>query len=149
MYLDAASPSSSAEPGMADHAVQRTTSVATPVAKTATPAAFVEEAAGWAGFLLKTEVARHGDTDQAMRRAAKKAGVPHSRFWSLVRRPQTLKDIGASIYFSLHHAYQAECERQQRLLQHELDIARAKAGPRSALVRAAARLGGEEVGGAA
>ena len=43
----------------------------------------------------------------------------------------------ASVYLRLQAAYRAECERQQKLLEHELSITKAKTGVAGAFARAA------------
>lgn len=104
-------------------------------------ASFVDDAAYWAKHLTLRESRGPGDTGNAMRRLESRYGVPYSALWSLrYRRP---KDIVTSVYMRLRAAYEAECERQMRLLQIELEITRAKAGPLSSAVVAAEALVGE------
>ncbi len=105
-------------------------------------AGFVEDASGWARFLHEQERQGHGDAEAALKRAARKAGVPHSKLWSLVHRPHVIKDIGTSIYFALLAAYERECARQAQMLENQLEIARQKSRAGAPLVRAAARLSG-------
>lgn len=83
----------------------------------------VDDAAYWADALVKRAHRGPGDTvDAAMHRAARKHGVPERILWSLrYRRP---KDVMASIYLKLHAAYEAECKRQEAILEHQLEVAR-------------------------
>lgn len=98
-------------------------------------AALVEQAAGWANGLVLREARGPGDLPNAMQRLEHRYGIPAQTFWSLrYRKP---KDVLASIYFRLRAAYEAECERQQKLLRHELEITKAIAGPDHAAVLAA------------
>jgi len=102
----------------------------------------VAEASEIARFLTAREARGAGDTEGSMRRVETRYGVPFSILWALrYRRP---KDIAASILIRLRAAHAAECERQLKALQHELEIARAKGLSASPLVRAAARLSGED-----
>lgn len=84
----------------------------------------VDEAAEWADMLVRKEHRGPGDTlDAARLRAARKHKLPERSLWALrYRRP---KDIAASIYRSLQRAYQAECDRQEAKLRHELEITKA------------------------
>lgn len=103
----------------------------------------VGEAAEWASFLVECAQKNSGmDQDSAISAAARKADIPRSRLYSLVRRPQSLKDIGASIYTRLYRAYVAERSRQAEALQHELELLRAAGRDRSPVARAAARVAG-------
>jgi hypothetical protein len=96
-------------------------------------AAAVEQAATWAKELTRREVRGPGDLENAWRRLEARYGVPAHTFWSLrYRKP---KDILASIYFRLSGAYQAEVERQMRMLANELAITKAIAGPDHSVVR--------------
>lgn len=99
---------------------------------------FVASARDWANALVRRESRGSGDTENAMHRLEARYGIPWRVFWSLRYRPPT--DILASVYFRLHEAYQHECERQMRLLKHELEITKATAGPAPASVRAAEAL---------
>ena len=83
----------------------------------------VDEAAGWADFLVRREHRGPGDTiDAARGRAARRHHVPERTLWSLrYRKP---KDVAGSVYRALQRAYQAECERQEAKLAHELEITR-------------------------
>ena len=48
-----------------------------------------------------------------------------SKIWSLVHRPRSLKSIASHIREGLASAYAKECDRQRRLLEHEIAIAKA------------------------
>jgi hypothetical protein len=86
----------------------------------------VDQAASWAKRLTLTEARGPGDMENAWRRLEARYGVPWRAFWSLrYRRPN---EIAASIYLRLQAAYEAECERQMRRLQHEIEITKAKTG---------------------
>jgi hypothetical protein len=106
-----------------------------------TDAAYVDEAAAWAKRLTQAEARGPGDMENAWHRLEHRYGVPWRAFWSLrYRRP---REIAASIYLRLQAAYVAECERQMRLHQHELEITRTKAGADHPAVVAAEALAGE------
>jgi hypothetical protein len=100
--------------------------------------ALINDARQWAGALVQREARGPGDTDNAMRRISQRYGVDYGALWSLRYRPP--KRIFADIYFQLRAAYEAECERQLRQLEHELTITREKAGSDRASVRAAQAL---------
>ena len=96
---------------------------------------YVEQAANWAKDLTARESRGPGDLENAWRRLEARYGVPASTFWALrYRRP---KDILTSLYFRLRAAYQEECSRQIRKLEHELAITKAISGPYDAAVAAA------------
>lgn len=54
------------------------------------------------------------------------------------------RDVFVSVYFALHNAYAAECERQMRLLTDEIEQTKQIAGADSHAVRAAVALVGEK-----
>lgn len=98
-------------------------------------ALYVDHAAGWARYLTMSESRGPGDIENSWRRLEARYGITFGAFWSLrYRRP---KEIGASIYFRLRAAYQAECERQMRKLAHDIEVTRAIAGDAHPAVRAA------------
>jgi hypothetical protein len=74
--------------------------------------------------LVHREQRGPGDLENAMRRLETKYGIPFGALWSLRYRPP--RDILASVYLKIQAAYQAECERQARLLAHEAAIIGAK-----------------------
>lgn len=86
--------------------------------------AVVSEASGWAGALLSRVYRGPGDTiEAAAHRAEQQYGVPAQTFWAQrYRRP---KDMLASVYVRLKHAYEHECARQEAKLRHELEITKA------------------------
>ena len=105
-------------------------------------ASVVNEAKGWAGFLVRSESRGPGDTDNAMRRVARRYGVPHSTLWAL--RYRAPKDLLASVYLRLRAAYEAERERQLARLADDLAETRRKTGAHSHLYRAAAVVAGAQ-----
>lgn len=107
-----------------------------------TDAAYAKDACTWANALVRREARGPGDQENAMRRLEARYGIPWRTFWSLKYRPP--QDVFAAVYFRLRGAYQSECERQMRLLEHELELTKAKAGPSDAAVAAASAVVGEE-----
>ena len=96
--------------------------------------AYVDRAATMAEAMVRRETRGPGDTENAMRRLATRYGIPHGTFWSLkYRRP---KDMLVSVFAKLSEAYDAECIRQQRLLDHERSIAAAAGRPVGLVARA-------------
>ena len=106
--------------------------------------AVVADARDWALKMVHRESRGPGDRDRAMAAVARRCRVTPSLIRSLHYRPP--KDIWASAYFSIAGAYRAECEKQRKLLDHELQITAAKAGADAPLVRAAAALAGAGLG---
>lgn len=105
-----------------------------------TDAAFVDQAAGWAKHLTQREARGPGDMENAWHRLEARYGVPWRAFWALrYRKP---RDITVSLYHRLHSAYVAECERQQRLLAHEIETTKTITGSHTAAIRAAETLVG-------
>lgn len=98
----------------------------------------VEEAAGIAKWLTQREVRGPGDLESAWRRLEAKYGLPWRLFWQL--RYRLPSSISSTFYVQLHAAYQAEHERQMRLLRHETEITERIAGPLAHSVRAARAL---------
>lgn len=98
----------------------------------------VEQSALWARELTRREARGPGDIESAWHRLERRYGVPFRAFWALrYRRP---KSITAEIYVRLCAAYQAECDRQMRMLAHEIEIAKAKVGPLHPTLVAASRV---------
>lgn len=85
----------------------------------------VDEAAGWADWLVRREHQGPGDTVEAARlRAARKHKLPERLLWSLrYRKP---KRIWADLYVKLQEAVAAEIQRQEDALEHEIEITRAR-----------------------
>lgn len=83
-----------------------------------------DEAAGWAERLIRSAHRGPGDTvDAAMHRVSTRHGIEHQTLWRLrYRRPQ---DLMASVYLRIKAAYEAECERQEAKLAHELELTKA------------------------
>lgn len=106
-----------------------------------TDAVYVDQAAEWAKALTRTETRGPGDQPSAWRRLEARYGISSHTFWALrYRKP---KDIAVSVYARLSAAYQAECEKQMRRLQHDIEITKAITGPDHVAVRAAEALVGE------
>ncbi|WP_020184799.1 hypothetical protein [Methylopila sp. 73B] len=97
--------------------------------------ASLDQAASWADDLLRWESRGPGDTDNALRRLARRYGVAYATLWALrYRRP---KDLYLSAYNKLAAAYRAERQRQFDRLAHDIEITKAIAGPDGAAVAAA------------
>jgi hypothetical protein len=107
------------------------------------PVAYLDEAAEWSRSLTRMRARGPGDTDNAMRSIERDYGVDYWILWRLRYRKSSLRDIGVSAYMLLKAAYQAECERQMRKLQHEIVRTEEVTGPDSPAVRAAKALVGE------
>jgi hypothetical protein len=107
--------------------------------------ACVEQASTWARALTTTESRGPGDLRNAWRRLEHRYGIPSQAFWSLrYRRPNK---ITATIWQRLREAYEAECNRQMRRLQHEIEITRQIAGARHLAVHAAEIVAREKIRG--
>lgn len=102
---------------------------------------FVSNATEWANELVRRESRGPGDYENAMRRLEKRYNIPWQILWRL--RHGRIKDIYVSLYVRLQAAYQAECERQMRLLAHEIEIAKAKGLAASPAVAKAVALVGK------
>jgi hypothetical protein len=102
------------------------------------PDVFVSNAREWAGELVRREARGPGDYENAMRRLESRYGIQWQTFWRL--RHGRIKDISASIYARINAAYCAECERQQRLLAGQIEIAKAKGLTSAPAVRKAEAL---------
>lgn len=85
----------------------------------------VTDARTWANELIRRESRGPGDMENAMRRLEGRYGIPWRIFWQLRYRAPT--DVMVGVYLRLRAAYQAECDRQERLLAHEIEITKAKA----------------------
>lgn len=102
------------------------------------------QARDWANALVQRESRGNGDTENAMRRLESRYGIPWRVFWALRYRPPG--DVLKGIYDRLGAAYLAECERQKRKLEHEIEITKIIAGPDAAAVLQAEALVGETTG---
>ena len=100
--------------------------------------AAASDARSWANDLILRESRGPGDTENAMRRLEHRYGIPWRTFWAFRYRPPP--DVFVSVYDRLRAAYHAECERQTRLLKHEIEISKIIAGPDAPAVRAAEAL---------
>jgi hypothetical protein len=109
-------------------------------------AAYIADAAKWSKELTRMRARGPGDTDNAMRQIEREYGIDYGYQWSLRYRVDRLKFISHSIYLRIHGAYQAECDRQMRKLQHEIEITKAVAGASHAAVVAAEAVVGAEDG---
>ena len=105
--------------------------------------AYLDNAERWSKDLTRMRAHGAGDVDNAMRSIEREYGVDYWTLWKLRYRRSAIKDIGVSIYMRLQAAYQAECEKQMRKLQHEIEVTEAIAGADSDAVRAAKALVGE------
>lgn len=87
----------------------------------------VDEAANWANELIRRQHRGPGDTvEAAMHRASNKYRIDHQTLWRLrYRKP---KDMLVKAYVRLKAAYEAEIERQEAKLAHELEITKTLRG---------------------
>lgn len=84
----------------------------------------VDQARGWANKLIAAHHRGPGDTvEAAIHRAAVKHGLDPKSLWRL--RYRTPKDMLLSTWATIKAAYEAECERQEGRLRHELEITKA------------------------
>ena len=86
-----------------------------------TDAAYIDAAQKWSKDLTRMKARGPGDTENAMRQIEREYGVDYWLLWRLRYRLSALKDIGVSAYVALKQAYDAECARQMRKLQHEVE----------------------------
>ena len=106
-----------------------------------TESTYVDRAAKWGKRLSQTEARGPGDLENAWRRLEARYGIPWRVFWSLrYRRPSS---IATGLYQRIWSAYQAECARQMRKLEHELEATRKIVGPDDHSVAAAQALVGK------
>lgn len=112
-----------------------------PLVKKSMPrVAYLDEAAEWGRTLTRMRAPGPGDTDNAMRSIERDYGVDYWILWRLRYRRSALRDIGVSAYMRLKAAYQAECERQMKKLQHEIEVTEKIAGADRNSIRAAKAL---------
>ena len=83
----------------------------------------VQDAQKWANDIVMREYSGPGQMERAIEKASIKTGIDRQVFWSLRYRPP--KDMFVSVYMRLKAAYEAECERQERLYEEERAIANA------------------------
>lgn len=103
--------------------------------------AYVEHAALMANEMVRRECRGPGDMDNAMRRLSRRYGIPHGTFWSL--RYKKPRDMFVSAFAKLSEAYEAECQRQRKAIEHDIAVAKAKGGLAEALAIASARVAGD------
>jgi hypothetical protein len=104
--------------------------------RTMSDAAYVDRAVTWSKKLTRMKASGPGDMENAMRRIEREYGIEYGVLWALrYRKP---KDILASWYFRLKAAYEAECQRQVRMLQHEIEITKAMGAGADAVASAEA-----------
>lgn len=84
----------------------------------------VSEARMWATTMVLREARGPGDSENAMRRLEHRYGIPWRTVHNLKYRAPA--DVMVGVWRQLKAAYEAECERQERLLAHERHIAEAK-----------------------
>lgn len=100
-------------------------------------AAYIDQAVTWSKDLTRMKTRGPGDLENAMHRIEREYGVDYWTLWMLRYQRSRLKDIGVSVYMRLKLAYEAERSRQLRLLQHDIEVTKAIAGPADAAVVAA------------
>lgn len=92
----------------------------------------VTEAKEWANKLIAANHRGPGDTtDAAIHRAAIKHGLDPKLLWRL--RYRTPKSMLIGAWKRVKAAYEAECERQEAKLRHELEITKALSASEAAL----------------
>jgi hypothetical protein len=109
-----------------------------------TDAAYLDQAATWSKDLTRMRTRGPGDIDNAMRAIERDYGVDYWFIYQLRYKRDRLKFISVSVYERIKAAYQAECGRQMRKLQHDVKITEQVAGPDNAAVRSAKALLGED-----
>ncbi|MDR7037374.1 hypothetical protein J2X36_002121 [Methylobacterium sp. BE186] len=88
----------------------------------------VLQAKSLCGDLLRWETRGPGDTDNAMRRIARRHGIEYGQLWSL--RYRAPKRIWADVLTSISNAYEVERQRQLRKLAHDTKVTEEVAGAR-------------------
>lgn len=83
----------------------------------------VSEAQHWARDMVNRESRGSGDSENAMRRLGNRYGISWRVFWTLKYRVP--KSICADVWKQVRDAYQNEIARQQRQLQHDLEVTKA------------------------
>lgn len=103
--------------------------------QTVSDAVYVDHAVGWSKELTRMKSRGPGDLENTMRKIEREYGIDYGVLWALrYRKP---KAILTNWYFRLKAAYEAECERQRRKLQHEVEINKLLPGPASDVVASA------------
>lgn len=103
-----------------------------------TDAEYVAQASKWTRAMLARETRGPGDLENAMLRLEARYGIPFSTLWSL--RYRAPKGLLSGAFARIGAAYRAECERQMRLLQDELEETKEVAGTDANSVRSAMAL---------
>lgn len=81
--------------------------------------AYIDEAKGWADFLIRREFRGPGDTvDAAMARCERKHHIARSVLWGLRYRPP--KDMMVSLYMKLRSAYEIELRKLDLRIEEEI-----------------------------
>lgn len=109
-------------------------------------AAYIADAALISKKLTRMKARGPGDTENAMRLIEREYGIDYGFLWSLRYRVDRLKVISHSVYLRIQHAYRAECERQMRKLQHEVEINKTMDAGADAVASAEAFLRENEIG---
>lgn len=89
----------------------------------------VTEAKAFASDMLRWETRGPGDTDNAMRRIARRHGIEYGQLWSL--RYRAPKRIWADVLTAIKAAHEAERQRQLRALAHDTELTATIAGAES------------------
>lgn len=87
---------------------------------------FAEQAIGWARKLTEMEASGPGDTANAIKRLQYRHPLPPRCIWELRYRPPA--DVLTGVWTAVRKAYLAECLRQKRLLEHEIELTKAVMG---------------------
>jgi hypothetical protein len=103
---------------------------------------FVQDASTKTRWLVERESRGAGDTRNAMERIARRYGIPFQALWTL--RYREPRDILVSVYSRICEAHEAECSRQARLLNEELQKAQPNTLVGRLVVRAAIALDRKE-----
>jgi hypothetical protein len=99
-------------------------------------AAYLDQAVQWSKDLTRMKARGPGDTENAMRLIEREYGIDYGFLWSLRYRRERLRTISISVYEGIRAAYRAECERQMRKLENDLQRTEKITGPDSSAVRA-------------
>lgn len=110
-------------------------------------AATMDRARYMASELIRMESRGSGDLENAMRRLGSRHGMNWRLFWTL--RYRAPRDMMVSAFEKLDAAYRAECTRQLKRLEHELQVARLAGAAVDDIAAEAARLVAEAEGGEA
>ena len=93
---------------------------------------YVDDASDWAKAIVLAETSCAGDYGNAMRRVARRLGIPHSLLWNLHYRPP--KSIPADAFEALGTKY---ADEQKRRHQGEANEYHARTALGSLLLRGA------------